>query len=150
MSYETLDNIADAYIPLLLFLSVMAVIHASKKQPKPLAVSFINLGLLLMMLMIAYGFMFLDKALVLWYKMGLDYSTHTAVSLCFVLYLCLWVPRLRGLLVTSFFVYIGLMLYQEYHVLMDILSTLVVVFPCMSAIIYWYSMTTKLVGRVDG
>jgi len=95
-SYETLDAIADAYIPLLALISLLLIaVRLFKAQWKPagrgmagfIAVAFI-----------AYGLMFLDRFLGIWPAVGLDYSTHTATSLGLVLLLSLEGRKLRNTL----------------------------------------------------
>jgi hypothetical protein len=65
----------------------------------------------------------LDLRLSLWPRLGLDYSTHTAVALVLVLFLSMnaagqsmpWLGSLAG--------YAWLMTYQGYHSLVDIATT---------------------------
>src|SRR5690606_6806076 len=77
------------------------------------------------LLLVSYGLMFLDNALGIWPAVGLDYSTHTAVALTLVLSLCGLARPFWKLLASSFVLYALLMLYQKYHTVPDILSTMV-------------------------
>ncbi|WP_331347052.1 hypothetical protein [Cellvibrio sp. UBA7661] len=126
MSYEALDAIADTYIPLLLIVFLLGVFGKTYRlwpdYRGPLTGFLYFAGLLV----IAYGLMFFDKAVGLWPTLGLDYSTHTAVALSLVFALCNIFPDRWRWLVVSMLAYAGLMLYQQYHSLLDIISTSVV------------------------
>ncbi len=76
-----------------------------------------------LLLLLAYGLVFLDLRLGLWSHVGLDYSTHTAVSLVLALFLSSSWPRLGTLWRGSWVAYILLMSYQRYHTLADIAVT---------------------------
>jgi len=71
--------------------------------------------------------MFLDAQLLIWPIFGLDYSTHTAVSLVMVIFLIISIKKFSFIWVGSLLCYISLMLYQGYHSTADILSTALVV-----------------------
>lgn len=123
-SYETLDTIADAYTPLLALAALvllMSPLFAQRWQVLRVRISRLGAGAL-----VAYGLMFLDNRLVIWPALGLDYSTHTAVALVLVMFLAAHSrkARLPGWL--SLFAYLLLMLYQRYHTVGDIASTLAV------------------------
>lgn len=123
MSYETLDTIADFYIPLLLILFFGGLgRNAYLLWPNYRAPIFSFLYLV-GLLVISYGLMFFDNAVRLWPAFGLDYSTHTAVALSLVFALCTVFARQWKWIAGSMLGYAGLMLYQEYHSVMDILST---------------------------
>lgn len=127
MDYETLDKIADAYTPLLLIVFLIGT-GLNLKQYWPnylIAAGFIFRFLLL--IAFSYGLMFLDNSVGIWPAIGLDYSTHTAVALALVICLVEIFPRFRWLSIGSLLLYIGLMLYQQYHSLLDIVSTGVIV-----------------------
>lgn len=124
MDYEILDKTADLYIPLLAFIAIACMSSGSQNWVK---IVFFRLIFLIILLGVAYGFMFLDNYYYIWPKLGLDYSTHTAVSSVLVLFLVLLIPRFLLLWSASLVVYYSLMLYQEYHSLTDILSTVFVV-----------------------
>lgn len=127
MSYETLDTIADSYIPLLLILFLGGLgRNAYLLWPNYRALIFSFLYLL-GLLLISYGLMFFDNAVRLWPAFGLDYSTHTAVALSLVFALCTVFAGQWKWIAGSMLVYAGLMLYQEYHSLTDIFTTALVV-----------------------
>ena len=129
-SYETLDAIADSYIPALALIS-LAVIAADAFRVQWRLVSlriFAFLGIAL----IAYSLMFLDGRLDIWPAFGLDYSTHTAVASGLVLFLSFCVPRWTVFWIFSLISYALLMLYQRYHTIADIITTgLAVSIPMM-------------------
>ena len=127
MNYETLDTIADAYIPALAIFGLLTTAFVSSDSRSWVKTVFYRLTFLSIFLGVAYGFMFLDNAYDIWPKLRLDYSTHAAVSFVLVLFLGLLIPKLFPLWTTSLVAYYGLMLYQEYHSLTDIVSTTFVV-----------------------
>ena len=134
MDYETLDNIADAYIPVLAIIVFFASVFVDSGSQNRLKIIFFRLICLSILLGIAYGFMFLDLSYAIWPSLGLDYSTHTAVSLVLVLFLGLLISKLRLLWFFSLVVYFCLMLYQKYHSVADILSTALVLFITMALV----------------
>lgn len=127
MDYETLDKIADSYIPLLASVFLVGWIGFAIKSPGERVRLLRVFIFVLCLLAVSYGGMFFDNALHLWPLFGLDYSTHTAVSLSLVLGLSVLAPRFWMLAASSFVAYALLMLYQKYHSLADIIST--AVFP---------------------
>jgi hypothetical protein len=124
-SYETLDAIADAYTPFLLAASLAMVLVAAIKAEWRLAGR--RLLAVIGMLAIAYGLMFLDRRFDLWPAFGLDYSTHTAVTVGLVAFLAVDKPRFAAVWATSLVAYFLLMLYQRYHTGADIATTAIVV-----------------------
>jgi len=127
MSYETLDAIADAYTPLLLMLFLIGLgVNLYQCWPN-YRESVLHFGFLLMLLIASYGLMFIDKALGLWPAFGSDYSTHTAVALSLVFALCVLTPRNAKWIAGSMFAYAALMVYQQYHSVLDIVSTAAVI-----------------------
>jgi len=121
MSYETLDRIADAYIPILAIVYLLYMIYsASKRKWKDVG----NLVFIFLLgMIVAYGFMITDNHFKIAEKFSLDYSTHTAVSLVLVLMLTLKLNRYKWMWILSFVGYALLMLYQRYHTILDILIT---------------------------
>ena len=123
MDYEKLDAIADAYIPLLAILFLISVgyrFYSDRSQWwHNASISF----LLFCLILISYIFMFADNAMQIWSRFGLDYSTHTAISLALVFVLCVLYPKRIMILAATFVGYVALMLYQKYHSIADILTT---------------------------
>ncbi len=138
-SYETLDTIADAYVPLLALITLAYLIgFGLTKNWQGFAKGWL---LLLVNLIVAYGLMFIDNALGLWPALGMDYSTHTAVALSFIVALIGLAPRFQLGWVGSFVVYALLMLYQQYHTVADIVTTAMV---NLLLTIPWMMLTNKV------
>jgi hypothetical protein len=141
-SYETLDAIADSYNPSLalvaLALIAAALCRARWRLAGARALAFA------MVASVGYGLMFLERHLHLWSAVGLDYSTHTAVSLGLVIFLSFNAPRLAVAWIGSFVGYVLLMLYQRYHTISDIAATSAVAgVPVGLAIAYLYKRTDQ-------
>ena len=127
MSYDQLDAIADVYIPLLILISVGVVVFAFHE--KSIASTKNLLVVLGLGICQTYGIMLLDNTLSIWPSFGLDYSTHTSLALVFVVFLS-FVNRIYFAgSVFSMLIYVVLMLYQEYHSVLDIVTTTIVVLP---------------------
>jgi hypothetical protein len=75
----------------------------------------------------AYALAGLDAALHLWVRLGLDYSTHTAVAVALAASLGLWRRRLLAPLILVVAGYAVLMVRLRYHTLGDITTTAAVV-----------------------
>lgn len=137
MTYEQLDTIADAYIPCLLLGNLVSVALITRRQGARRG------GLSLAVLLIAvggvYSVMLADHHLNLWPSLGLDYSTHTALALVAASSLTFW---RRGIILTvslSLLAYCGLMRYQAYHTVADMLSTAAALLP----VAYWQLRTLR-------
>jgi len=99
MTYEHWAFIADLYIPLLLLSIVVSLFKRTigngfKAQIK-------DIGILLASVLVVYVLMFLDIALNLWSKLGLDYSTHTALALALLCFFVFQGGKLSGAAVIS-------------------------------------------------
>ena len=135
LNYETLDAIADAYIPLLALLAFGMVVSGLWMAQWKL--SAIKLLSLIGIAFVSYGFMMLDAYFNIGPIFYLDYSTHTAVSLGLIIFLYFNARRLAIVWIGSSILYLMLMLYQQYHTIADILVTGVVVgFPVWWLISY--------------
>jgi hypothetical protein len=125
MDYETIDSIADSYIPFLAIVFFVGLAGRAVKRPTDrnflVRVFVFFAGLLL----VSYGIMFLDNAIHVWHSLNLDYSTHTAVSLTLIMSICVLARQFRRVVISSFVLYVLLMLYQKYHTVLDIASTMV-------------------------
>lgn len=99
-------------------------------------IGLIQVGLGIGTLLIAYGLMWLDNAYRFWPVLGLDYSTHTAVAFALCTTIFTISRPLRLVVVASLAAYVLLMLYQQYHTVEDIASTLVVVAIPVCALAY--------------
>ena len=132
-AYATLDAIADSYNPLLLVFSLICIgMPHLKAQWKMGGLRLIGFSAVIL---VAYGLMFADKRYAIWGGFGLDYSTHTATSIGMVLFLSYCTPRLAMYLSASFILYALLMLYQQYHSLLDILTTGLIVAPLLGGVL---------------
>lgn len=143
LSYETLDVVADSYNPLLLIVSIGVIGMALYEKRW-------RLGLMLTLTIVvgaavAYGFKYLDQTLYIWTWFGLDYSTHTATAVVLVVFLSMNARKIFALWMGSLLAYFGLMLYQGYHTVGDILTTLLaVIVPVVLAT--WYLRTCGTPG----
>jgi len=127
LSYQQWDAIADAYIPGLALL-VVARLAAAWRAAGSGAVR-PAIEALLWSLLWVYGLMWVDRQWALWPRLGLDYSTHTALALVWVVAVAAAGPRSALLGTLSMLAYAGLMRYQHYHSVLDMLSTALVVLP---------------------
>ncbi len=137
LSYQTLDAIADTYIPALIILIVISM-AAHFRHAQILLIALCKLTLLALL---PYGLMFADQALHLWQQYGWDYSTHTAVAAtcCWYLFELRKAPAIAGHIFHSYFIwplwplsfsaYLILMNYQNYHSWQDMISTTMALIP---------------------
>lgn len=127
-----LDQIADAYVPLLLAIALgVATVKWMNGQ------RWFWLRLLASTLLV-YGLMFADSRWHWWPALGLDYSTHTAAALVLAFFIgaglrarLIWV-----LLGASLLAYGELMFYLGYHTWLDMGVTAAAI--CLGLwLIYW-------------
>ncbi|MBU2714158.1 hypothetical protein [Zooshikella harenae] len=137
MSYQQLDMIADSYIPILLLISLIGFIKSFFYNGY-LKTSYEALPFLIGIIFI-YSLMYVDLKLEIWPMLSLDYSTHTALALVFVCGISFWGKRQLIGVVISMVLYCLLMMYQNYHTLLDILTTSVAVLPAL----VWLNMKLK-------
>lgn len=123
--------LADIYIP---FLAVLYLRRLHRCAP---ALRTSLLCLLLANLAIAWGMMFADQLWAIWPAWGLDYSTHTAIALAFVIGFCVTGSHQSPCWVTSLVLYATLMMALDYHSLADIVSTAAAVGTPMLALGHW-------------
>lgn len=119
--------LADAYMPAIALLLAYCL-YLTYKESKRFFKG--QLFLLTILLFVVYGFMFLDNIYKVWPKMGLDYSTHSA--LFFALSLCVYTIKstFKYILGALLFSYFWMLIYLEYHTFLDILSTISVILLC--------------------
>jgi hypothetical protein len=103
----------------------------------------VHTSILIFGLLLAYGLMFIDARYQIWPTLGLDYSTHTAVALVMIIFLCIAVRKYALVWAGSLMCYFLLMLYQEYHSIADIITTGLVV--CL-----FYIPVACLLNRITG
>ncbi len=138
-SFQTLANIADIYIPLLAFLCAWLLYQYSLKRNR---LKLVCLGgLLVVSIALVYAIRFMDKYFEFWLYFGWDYSTHSALSLVLVMCLSVMWQRLLTLWLISLLGYFLLMVYQQYHSVIDIVSTVIVVAGILLPLFYRISNT---------
>ena len=134
MDFETLDSIADSYIPLLAIVFFVGLVGRAVKSPTEREFMARVFVFFLGLLLVSYGIMFLDNEIHIWPSLDLDYSTHTAVSLTLVMSICVLARQFWKVVICSFVLYALLMLYQKYHTVLDIASTVVPI--VLSALVF--------------
>ena len=140
LTYEQWDAIADSYIPILFLISLLLI---AKEWWTTKSYSVLKSVLVLVVLVFAsYLFNFIDRVLILWPRVGWDYSTHTGVSLSLVIYLSYIKPKFAPITLSTFLLYGLLMLYQQYHSVADIVSTAALIS------IVWFAVKYKLVPNL--
>lgn len=135
--YETIDLIAGAYTSLLM-LGVLLVIIRYLLRRQWSRARYYDLELLFGLLLV-YGLIGLDNTFAVWPSLGWDYSTHSAVVWVLVVVLFRVNGRASFVWPLSFFLYALVMLYQQYHTVIDILSTVLVVGGLYSLLLRGYS-----------
>jgi hypothetical protein len=122
--YEIIDAICDSVNPILFFIAIGVVTASLVKKSYKLAG--VVSGQLFFGLLLVYGMQILDSTLKIWESFGGDYSTHTAFSIAASIAISAgkhWAKWLVGV----FFLYVVAMLYQQYHSLLDIVTTTLVI-----------------------
>lgn len=127
MTYEQLDFIADSYIPLLMCVSMMSIALDGWKQGAKVMLT--QSAAIILSIAIIYTVMFADLKWSIWASFTMDYSTHTALALCFVSFLACRNRRWRVFATGSMLAYCALMLHQNYHTVADMITTTLVVLP---------------------
>lgn len=122
----TLDQIADAYTPLLLVIALLDLVLRWRDGDKlhSLKLSYA--------VAVVYGWMFIDNRFQLWHSLGLDYSTHTAAALVLVIGIAMR-KRLAVKIVlgSSLVLYGCLMSLLSYHTWPDMLATATIIALCV-------------------
>lgn len=134
LTYEQLDVIADAYIPILIITSMLVL--AVRVFKFGFLRKLTEISSIIVAVCIVYGCMWIDNTFNIWPVFDLDYSTHTALALVFVVYLSSKSKTFFVWSALSFIVYVLLMLYQNYHTVADIASTAVVLLPMFWLLFY--------------
>lgn len=142
-NYEIIDAVCDSINPLLFFATLGCVVfQLVKGENRKAAIpsAFLSFGLLLV-----YGISAVDHKWDIWPSFGADYSTHAAfaIAACAALSLCIgYRIALLGLLA----MYMLLMLYQQYHSIVHIVTTSAVV-----GLALWPGMrlANRLLGSTD-
>ncbi|MFT6985056.1 MAG: hypothetical protein ACJAT7_000863 [Psychromonas sp.] len=114
---------ADLYTPLLLLCWGYYWQKASRQTRRS------QIKRLLLCVVIVYSVMLLDNYLHIWPSLEMDYSTHSAVALLFVVSLSLQNKHLLLIAPLSLCVYFYLMWRLNYHSVADMLITSFVLLP---------------------
>jgi len=122
--YQIIDAVCDSVNPILLAVSIgLLLSQAIKRQCKR---AFVGFGFLVIGLGLVYGIQALDSKFLLWSAFGGDYSTHTAFAVAVSFSIAFSINKslqIIGVLV----IYMAAMLYQQYHSVFDMVSTLVTI-----------------------
>jgi len=140
-SFETLDLIADLYVPILALLALASLLKTAFMSRWRMLGT--HAAMVLLGLLTAYGLMFVDIHLQLWPILELDYSTHTAVAVVMVIFLIIAVKKYSLIWTGSFGGYILLMLYQGYHSIADVLTTAVAVALLVLPAVFLFYKNTR-------
>ncbi len=122
---DFLELFADLYIPALFIIATVVVIkrHTSNTYKFKYLLTY-----LAAIVAIVYLVRLVDQLALIWFRLGLDYSTHTALSLA----LCCHIIR-NSYAATSFIVltsliwYCWLMYHLKYHSIGDMASTSLII-----------------------
>ncbi len=132
VSFEALDSIADSVNPLCGVVALLAPWVKRRRRSRSAlmfnAVTIVAVGL-------AYVLQALDGATHLWSRLGLDYSTHTAVFIAIASSIWQHGSPWRWSIAAIGLAYAILMRMQNYHSVMDIVSTGMVILPLV--ILLW-------------
>lgn len=131
LSEYYLDFIADLINPFLaVFVVVISIVKLRKKE---IATNFFWIFIFKTSLLVAmaYGASCLDRSLNLYGKVGLDFSGHGAIAISlFVSFCALYLQKTILILLFSLLIfYAMLMIYLNYHSLIDIVTTTAVMVP---------------------
>lgn len=133
LSYDALDAIADSYTPLLFIGCMISGVFRFKNNDKLASLKGLA-GVLL-----CYLVMVIDHRFLFWESLGLDYSTHSSVAFALAYFLVYRQWRrgiLRFVVVVSLLVYYWLEIFQQYHSIEDIVSTIVVIWPMVFGVYF--------------
>lgn len=127
-TYEILDIIADSYNPVLFFFSVYYLITCLLTSRLE---GIIKLLLFSTLISTIYILQAIDNTTGLWASFQSDYSTHTAFALAITFFFVASHQKLAITIAFTFIACLCLMLYQQYHTLLDISSTIIIISPIM-------------------
>lgn len=145
-AWEWRDVLADSVIPVQLLLVLGYSLHDWRHGLRRRAV---RCGLLLAAGVLAvYGWQAVDVRSGLWLRAGWDYSTHTAAAAVLTGLLILQRPQQWAGWLLLGIAYAALMLWQQYHGLADIVSTLLVIGASL-AVPWWLALRDTPSGSAD-
>lgn len=144
-TYEVIDAICDSVNPILFLASIGVLGYFIIKKNYKHSL-FVCLGTLYGLL-VTYGILFIDTKIHLWEGMGMDYSTHTAFAfvMCSVIGVFTKRPVLMAVILA---IYIIAMLYQKYHTVADISTTLIVLSALVFPFIFLLKRNSKKVEKL--
>ena len=143
MSYESLDRIADSYIPFLSLIALGSIIFPVNFSKSVFLRISVNFLFLIGLVLLVYILMYIDSCFGVFTYFGLDYSTHTALSMVLSCFLS-WCHRKYWVyFIGVFLIYLMLMLYQAYHTVEDIVFTIAVVSPLV-LLLFWLRVKEKI------
>ncbi len=114
---------ADLYTPLLLLCWIYYWQKESRQTRR------LQIKTLLLSAIAVYALMLLDSCLNIWPSLGMDYSTHSAIALLFVVDLSLKNRILLLFAPLSLCAYFYLMWFLNYHSVADMLTTSLLLLP---------------------
>jgi hypothetical protein len=134
VSWETLDAIADSVNPIL---GLIALIWPWLHWRGSWRQAALNVLVTLLSLGLAFGMSAIDGKFGWWPSVGLDFSTHTAISIALIVALCSIKPSTWMVWTAVLLGYFVLMVYQRYHTWADIGTTAAVIAPPLIAARWW-------------
>jgi hypothetical protein len=124
VTYEQWDAVADSVNPIMA-IATLVLPFVVRSDCRGGRIAFYAAAVLSMVFMYALGWV--DQNLHIWDRVGLDYSTHSGFAAVLIVSIWLWV-RSAGVTAAAIgLAYCALMLYQRYHTIADIVSTVVVI-----------------------
>jgi hypothetical protein len=133
VTYEQWDAIADSINPLMAAATlVIPLLLRSSHARGRIGFYVATAGSMALMYLLAW----VEGLFQIWSRMGLDFSGHSAFAIVLVVSVFVW-HRIAGAVFAAVFVaYAVLMLFQRYHAVADILTTIVVIGP-LTALVHW-------------
>ena len=131
MTYQQLDAIADGVNPALAILALLLPFFVRPSQQYGRLAFLLNTGI---SMAVMYAIAWVDRIAGLWSAFRLDYSQHTGFAAVLVFSLFAWNRRFGAVLAIVLIGYVALMLYQEYHTIADMLTTVMIIVPATLAI----------------
>lgn len=140
MTWDQLDAIADSVNPTL---GIVALLWPWVFWRDSFRRAVLSVVATLLSVAFAYAASALDTHFGWWPAMGLDFSTHTAISVSLIVSLCSIKPSLWIAWTGVLLGYFVLMVYQGYHTVSDIVTTTAVTAP---PVILWRWWVRKASG----
>lgn len=121
ITYESLDRIADSVNPTLCLLALL--LPSLPPYRSPVLAPWIRIAGAILCVGVAYAGQAFDRLTDAWSSLLLDYSGHSAVCVALLVSLAQLSRRWLVASVGIGAAYAGLMIYQAYHTLADIVTT---------------------------